>query len=204
MMLTILSVIYMVLLSAFVWRLRGGALRTFLNIKVGTQVTRLLTTSFLALNVALITGNWILFPLITIALMIGLIVAAWGPYMGMGHHATPAVASWIDIFPKSFKLIKHSRQWDFVGLTACGFILFFLLTVISSYIINPLILLALPMYSLAFAGCYAVASKLPLHKFPIIPGLVSCFTETRVYQHEEWAEVFVGLLVGIALCIFLI
>lgn len=204
MLLAILSVIYMFLISFFIWRLRGGALKTFLNIKVGTQITRLLTTSFLALNVALITSEWILFPAVTLSLMVGLIIAGWGPYMGMGHHATPATSSWIDIFPKSFKLIKHSRQWDFVGLTACGLILFLPLSVVYSYTISSLMLATLPVFGLAFAGCYTLASMLPLHKFPIIPGLVSSFNEDGVYQHEEWAEVFVGLLVGIALCIFLI
>lgn len=204
MMLTFLSVIYTVLVSSFVWRVRGGALKTFLRISIGTNATRLLTTSYLALGVSLVAADWILFPVLTLSLMVGLVVAGWGPYMGMGRHSVPAASTWIDVFPKILRLSKSTKQWDFVGLTACGFILFLPMMIAAAILVNPLALAALPILSLAFAGCYALASILPLEKFPVVPGLVNCFNEARVYYHEEWAELFVGIVVGLALCLFLI
>lgn len=203
-MLTFLSIIYMLVLTPIIWRLRGGALKTFLKINVGTNVTRLLTMSILGASISIFLGSWILFPLISIALVLGLILAGWGPYMGMGRHTRPAESSWIDFFPKMFKLIKGTRAWDFAGLSFCGFILFLPIFIAMSFLFNAFLLILLPIFSILFASSYALAEKLPLHKFPIIPNFVSCFTDSRVYQHEEWSEMFVGVVVALVLCIFLI
>jgi len=203
-MLTFLSVIYILLITPIVWRLRGGALKTFLKLNVGTNVTRLLTMSFLGGSIALLVSELLLFPIITFALMLGLVLSGWGPYMGMGRHVTPASPSWIDFFPKMFKLIKHTRAWDFAGLSFCGFILFLPFFIATAVLINLYLVILLPVFSLLFASSYALANKLPLHKFPIIPNFVSCFTDSRTYQHEEWAEIFVGVVVALALCLFLL
>lgn len=178
--------------GAVVWRLRGGAWNTWLNISMGTIATRIVTGFLFAMPMALATGSWWLLLSLTLATWLGLSIAGWGPFMTMGNHPTPPKKTWIDIFPKMLGLTPGSVAWDFVGMVACGVLLFtpmvlsFGVIALSWWMI-PIVMIA----SLLFATDYLLWSKAP--QVPNVPGFASGYT--------EWAEVTAGALVSVLLMV---
>lgn len=178
------------LFCSFVWRLRGGAWATLLNIHMGTTVTRLVSAALISLPLALWTGNLILIPLITVGLWLGLVMAGYGPYMGMGDHAITPAPTWINFFPRLFGFEPYSIKWDFAGMWFCGLLLS--MFVVAGYVWldhHWWSLLWIPLSGFGFAGIYLLASKVPDHLWPVWPGFTA-------KEHEVFGELGYGLFVG--------
>lgn len=214
-MTALISLIYLVF-TPLIWRLRGGAWNTFFGLSLGTNTTRLLTGFLLSIPIALAMLNLWMIPVVTISITSGLMLTGWGPYMGMGSHAYPAKDSWIDFLPKFLGFVKGSMRWDFFGMVASGIIFLIpaiiigaIYTAISFGGLAAIILLSFGIpaaitFSFLFGACYLIAKTTNLRDFPRIDGLVSCYNKDCVYQHEEWAEVFVGVLIAIFFIILIV
>lgn len=189
----IVSMLFM-LYGGMVWRLRGGAWNTWLHIKMGTVLTRIITGFLYALPMVLMTSNFWLLLTVTVGIWVGLMLAGWGPFMTMGTNMTPAKRTWIDVFPRMCGLKPGTVTWDLVGMMVCG-VLLFVPIVISMGVISlswwmvPVILCA----AVAFAMIYLTCSRMT--RLPHVPGFASGFT--------EWAEVGVGALVSVTFLVLL-
>lgn len=190
----LLSALYMVF-CGFVWRLRGGAWATLLHIHMGTTVTRLVSSLLISVPLAVYWGLWSLIPLITIGMWLGLVLAGYGPFMGMGSHAFPPARTWIEFFPRLLGLAPQSVGWDTAGMWFCGVLLY--LPVVLGYCwlaSNWLLLLGVPLAAAAFAGSYLIMSKVPKDRLPIWPGFTA-------REHEVFGEIFTGFATGLVLIV---
>lgn len=184
------------LFCSFVWRLRGGAWATLLNIHMGTTVTRLVSAALISLPLALWTGNLILIPLITVGLWLGLVMAGYGPYMGMGDHAITPASTWINFFPRLFGFKPYSVAWDFAGMWFCG-VLLSMFVVAGSVALSHhwLSLVWIVESGFALSLIYWAFSKVPDQYLPVWPGFTA-------KEHEVFGELGYGLFVGaMLLCI---
>lgn len=186
------SIIYC-LFCSFMWRLRGGAWATFLHIRMGTTVTRFVSTFFISLPLAWWFGNWWIVPAVTFGLWFGLVLAAYGSYMGMGDHAHTPEKKWLDFFPRLLGLTPYSVAWDFAGMWFSGVLLYSWVVFMSFAVsMNWLTLLLIPASGLAFAGAYLLASWIPDELLPVIPGFTA-------REHEVFGELGAGLWTGLLL-----
>lgn len=181
------------LFCSFVWRLRGGAWATLLHVYMGTTITRLVSSFLISLPLAWYMSNWWIVPGVTFGLWFGLVMAGYGPFMGMGDHAITPAKTWISFFPRLLRLKPQSRAWDFAGMWFCGVLLYGWVCLMSfSVSMNLLTLLLIPASGFAFAGVYYLASLVPDEKLPVIPGLTA-------KEHEVFGELGAGLWTGVLL-----
>jgi hypothetical protein len=78
----VIYLIPFVLWSSFLWRLRGGAFKALTGINTGTQVARIFCSLGIAAPLVWLHNDWWL-ALLAPALLLGLIIAGWGPFQGM-------------------------------------------------------------------------------------------------------------------------
>ena len=192
--------------GAFIWRLRGGAWSTFLNIKIGTNITRLVTGVLFSLPLILFVGlNYFLLGALTVAIPLGLILAGWGPYMNMTADGPVATKTWLDFFPTVLGFSRNTIPWTFAGMTVCGLIVFGLDSLaiglsngVSSWAPWLMLEAVVVSCSLLFSLVYLVLSKIPAEKFLQIPGFAR-----GPSSHAEWSEVTVGGLVSLSILVML-
>jgi hypothetical protein len=155
----------------------------------------LVTGILLAAPLLLIFFNFWLFAALSLSILLGLIIAGWGPFMGMGHETPPLEPSWIDFFPKLFGFNPITVAWDSTGMLICGVLLYFL-PILSFSIISFTwwLILLIVIAAIGFTFIYWITSKIPTNKLIIIPG----FTTTAF---ETLAEILVGVWTSIILLI---
>ncbi len=187
---TIAAFVSFFLWCGFVWRLRGGALRTLLGIDVGTQATRALCSGAICLLAA--AGAGLMVDLLAfVALWVGLGATGWGPFQGDGLSAplplTPE-RSWLRWFPRALGLVEGTMAYDTVGLCMAGLVCMAPLALVCGYASawRPLSISAPLVAGALFPVPYAIA-RLGL---PSIPNFAS---------GQAWGEVGAGILVGAAL-----
>jgi len=174
----------------FVWRLRGGALRTLLGVDVGTQATRALCSGAICLLAA--AGAGLIASLLAfVALWVGLAATGWGPFQGDG--LSPPVPltperSWLRWFPRALGLVEGTMAYDTVGLCVAGLVCMAPLAIVCGYASgwSAVSVAAQLLAGAAFPVPYAIA-RLGL---PPIPNFA---------DGQSWGEVGVGMLVGAAL-----
>lgn len=184
------------LFGAIAWRLRGGAWQNF-GIFMGTNITRLVTGVLFAIPlVPLLSQPTLVACLLPLGILLGLIMAGWGPYMGMGNHGRSPPSTWIDFFPRMLGCNPvHGVSWDIAGMAFCGFLVFAFCSaafamVAAKWALLPLAVLA----SAGFSACYYLISLISLDSLPILPKLAG-------KVHEEWSELACGALVAVVLLI---
>lgn len=188
---TIAAFVLFCLWCGFVWRLRGGALATLLRVRVSTDVTRAICSVLIV--VALAPG--VIAPLtgggLAIALMLGLMLAGWGPFQGMGLENVPGYVpeqSWLRALPRLLGLKVGSFWHDAVGMAQAGLVCMAPAAIVCGWatawhaapICAPL------AAGVAFPIPYAIARI----KLPSIPNFA---------EGQSWGEVGAGILVGAAL-----
>jgi hypothetical protein len=193
---TVLAVLY-IGYAAFVWRLRGGAWQN-VGVFMGTNVTRFVTGILLAAPIAVLNDSWRLYPTLTAAITLGLMIAGWGSYMGMGEHVRMNDLQWSDWPARLLRIKQESVLWDCIGM-ATVITPMFTLIVLSFGIIT----LNLNMVPVGMAGvvlftfAYWTVSKIPLAKLPTLSNGKDNFIVPQV--HEAWAEVAAGSVIGLTL-----
>ena len=186
-----LSIFYPIF-GFFIWRLRGGAWSTWLGINMGTQVTRFVTGILLSLPLLLIHSTLFFPSLLILAILLGLILAGWGPFMGMGVHTITPSSTWLSIFPKLLGLTPQSFSWDFVGMFFCGIVLILpCVLAFNALGINLWSLAIVPSFAMLFAVIYLIFSK--ISSLPLISNFAS--------NAEEWSECGVGILISVTFLI---
>ncbi len=183
------------LYCGFMWRLRGGAWATLLHVYMGTTVTRFVSAFLMAVPLLLLSFNWILIPLVTFGLWLGLVMAPYGAFMGMGDHAHTPAKTWVNFFPKLLGFEPYGVKWDFAGMWFCGVMLYMFTAVgYAALWDNWWLLISIPVAATSFAGSYLVLSWIPDEKFPVIPGF-------NAKEHECNSEILVGIWTGVFLTI---
>jgi hypothetical protein len=173
----ILFSVLLVLLSAGLWRLGGGAFTNLTGIDFGADPARGLRAC-----VGFLLSGWVGF-LSVIALFFGICFAGWGPFQGMGLPAPYAPEkSWLRWLPENLGFPAGAFWHDFVGMIEAGVLCMAPVAAVVACWSWPaaiIILAAGPM----FAPCYALAR--------ITPWVVPKFA-----AGQEWGEVFTGALIG--------
>ena len=161
------------------------------GVHVGTQATRALCLGAIAW--ALFCVAWPLhsampaffFGLIFAALFLGVAVAGWAPFQGMG---LPPVAvpeqSWLRWLPLQLRLKVDTFWHDLVGMAEAGLVCMLPCFLVGFWFGHHAWLLLLT--GIGFAPAYALARL----SFPTIPNFAS---------GQSWGEVFAGALVGAGL-----
>jgi hypothetical protein len=179
----VLFVIY----AGIVWRLRGGAFTTLTGIDPGTDGARLGCAVLMGAPLALLHADWRALLLIP-AIFIGLLMAGWGPFQGMGTEDVPGYApekSWLRWLPDRLGLAPGSYWHDWVGMTQAGVVCVAPSAIVVAWVAHwttmpPLMVL---VCGAAFGEAYTIA-RAPL---PSIPKFVT---------GQSWGEVFAGMLFG--------
>jgi hypothetical protein len=180
----VLFVILFSIYSAVLWRLRGGAFATFLDLNLGTQGTRLLTSFLLGFVFLFLNIHYGITIMVTI--MIGLLISGWPPFQAMGqpYPGTPE-SSWLRWLPTRLGLTIDTVLYDIVGLFEAGLV--FIAPTYAALTLqgfNASLLLFMP---LVFPLAYYIPTKINL---PTITDFV---------QGQVWGEVFVGFFLGLFL-----
>jgi len=202
------------LFCAFVWRLRGGAWQV-VGINMGTQVTRIVTAVLMTFPILAATWDPTLSGLVGLELLLGMILAGWGPYMAMGVQVgIPQSRSWIDVFPRLLGRSPETLGWDAAGMFACGSIMGMLLSFPVALSTHSLLsLLLIPVVGSIMLFAYWLPTKVDNTEWPTIiaprgvfagPGTITIgpnytLTAPRKYFSTQWSEIIVGFLLGLVI-----
>lgn len=178
--------------AACVWRLRGGAWAN-VGVHIGTNTTRLATGLMLAGPIAMYARSGALFVTITIAITVGLMLAGWGSYMGMGVHSRPNKMQWSD-YPALFLRMKpETVLWDCLGMITTTIPMFTL--IVLSFGIVSLTMMMVPVTVVGvvlFTFVYWITSKAQVFVTTKENGIVTSET-------QPWSEFASGAVVGLTL-----
>ena len=182
-----------VIYVGILWRLRGGAWATFFGLNMGTNVTRLLTGVLIAVPLVVFGAGSTQIVALAVAVVVGLMVAGWGPYMNFGPTTQ---TSWIDFFPYLLSLTLGTADWCLAGMFSCGMIVFGFDYVAIASTDTPASWGIASLYVVAAAGLFALEyyAVNMFRQLPSIKGFAS--------NHCEWSELVAGMLVGLSLLMF--
>lgn len=199
----------------FMERLRGGAYDTLLNLHMGTQVTRIVTSFILSLYI--IFGLWLgdlalHFNLInalrllgiTASLTLGYIIAGWAPFQGMNNTVgIPGTEkSYLEFIPNLiFK--KNTVKWKFTGMAFAGIACVLPTTLMfmaefgvshgkSAAVLSPVFGGAVFNFSILFMVLIGTLFA-PAYLLARVLNLpINKFTDEQM----TWGEVFSGMVIG--------
>lgn len=175
--------------GGFLWRLRGGALATFIGVHIGTNATRAAFDGALVVVLFLLSRNVValyLFP----GVFIGLAITGWGPFQGLGAPPPAGEApekSWMRLLPDLLGLKVGSVAHDTVGLIEAGLLCMAPNAALVGYIGSPAYGVLLWLVGVLFPLGYAIPRLVPLPSFP------------RFASGGVWGEFFCGAFVAPAL-----
>jgi hypothetical protein len=180
--------------GAFLNRLRGGASSTLLNINIGTQTTRLLTSQLFVLPLlAALYFNKLSMPfslynalpieLTVVTLTLGYILAGWAPFQSMD--TSPVTEkSYLESLP-NLLFTPDTTPWKFLGMMEAGFICLLPTAISYALFYHHYIIMAYALLGLLFAPAYLLAR---LFSFPI---------NKLTPQKMAWGEVFSGVVIAV-------
>ncbi len=170
------------LLGGLLWRLGGGALTTLTGFSLGTDFARAIR----ACLGAILCWRFGRPGLAEIpAIFLGVCIAGWGPFQGMGTESGIPEPSWKRWLPRTLGFAENTMPHDFVGMAECGLICMAAPAAVAGWLAGWHGAVILLVSGLLFAPAYLLA-RLP---WPVIP---------RFARGQEWGEVFAGGIVGAA------
>jgi hypothetical protein len=195
---TVLAVLY-IGYAAFVWRLRGGAWQN-VGVFMGTNVTRFVTGILLAAPIAVLDDSWLLYPTLSAAITLGLMIAGWGSYMGMGEHVRMNDLQWSDWPARLLRIRQESVLWDCLGMATVITPMFTLILLSFGMIVGLSMLGGVVCLTgiVLFTFAYWVVSRVAETKLPIVYGTTGNGMIAG-HSHNAWAEFASGGVIGLTL-----
>lgn len=168
------------------WRLRGGAISNF-GFPYGTQATRAVCCSAIALPLLALLGWWAV--AVAPLLMAGLLITQWEEFedMGGGPRALELerLGYWMRWLPNLLGLQPGTYWHDFLGMVQAG-----------------IVCMAPATMAAAAAGAawwWPLLAGAAFSLVYTVPRLVVLPLVPRFAVDREWAEVGAGMLLGAAL-----
>jgi hypothetical protein len=190
----VIYLIPFVLWTSFLWRLRGGAFQALTGINTGTQVARIVCSIGIAAPLVWLHDDWWL-ALLAPALLLGLIIAGWGPFQGMDAGKFSDAHSPVTWVFDHIGLRVGVSPWRcYLGMAAAGVVCMAPSGAVIGWDFEAVRGAFVALGGVGFSPLYLAAYKLRL------PYRTGGFVDWTT----AWAELFVGALIGALLFIALI
>lgn len=173
-----------------VWRLRGGAFTALTSLDPGTDGARLAAAVLIAAPLYFIHHDWRALLLVP-AVLIGLVLAGWGPFQGMGTENVPGYLperSWLRALPRALGLQAGTYAHDLLGMIQAGLVCVAPAALLVAWVSHWTV--SFPALVLAAGAGFGAAYSVARIGLPTIGKFVT---------GQAWGEVLAGAGFGAAL-----